>query len=134
VRALSVLLAVIAAVTLAACASGGTDSSSDFEGEEREVASVVEELQTAAADDDASEICRELLAPALIEQLGSQENCQRVVTTVIDATDTTELDVQSVNVSGQNATARVESGTGDNATTRTVQLVRDGRNWKISQL
>jgi hypothetical protein len=134
VRAPAVVLALIAAATLAACGSAGTDSSSDFEGEEREVASVVEELQTAAADDDASEICRELLAPALIEQLGSQDDCQKAVTTVIDATDTTELDVQSVDVSGTNATARVESGSGDNATTRTVRLVRDGRNWKISAL
>jgi hypothetical protein len=134
VRTLSAVLAVIAAVTLAACGSAGTDSSSDFEGEDREVASVVEELQTAAADDDASEICRELLAPALIEQLGSQDNCQKVVQTVIDATDTTELEVDSVDVSGTNATARVTSGSGDNATERTVRLVRDGRNWKISEL
>jgi hypothetical protein len=134
VRALPVLLAVTAAVTLAACGSGGTDSSSDFEGEEREVASVVEELQTAAADDDASEICRELLAPALIEQLGSQDGCQRAVASVIDATDTTELEVDSVQVDGTNASARVTSGSGDNATDRTVRLVRDGRNWKISAL
>jgi hypothetical protein len=134
VRALSVLLAVTAAVTLAACGSGGTDSSSDFEGEEREVASVVEELQTAAADDDASEICRELLAPALVEQLGSQGGCQKAVASVIDATDTTELEVDSVQVDGTNASARVTSGSGDNATDRTVRLVRDGRNWKISAL
>jgi hypothetical protein len=134
VRALSALLAVTAAVALAACASGGTDSSEDFEGDEREVASVVEDLQTAAADDDASEICRELLAPALIEQLGSQDGCQKAVATVIDATDTTELEVDSVEVQGTNASARVTSGSGDNATTRTVRLVRDGRNWKISQI
>ena len=133
-RTLSALLAVIAALALAACGSAGTDSSSDFEGEEREVASVVEELQTAAADDKPSEICRDLLATPLVEQLGSQDNCQKAVTTVLDATDTTELEVDSVDVSGTTATAKVTSGTGDNATTRDVRLVREGNNWKIAAL
>ena len=37
-------------------------------------------------------------------------------------------------MNGTNATARVESGSGDSATTRTVQLTREGSNWKIATL
>ncbi len=133
-RSLSVLVALVAALTLAACGSGGTDSSGDFEGDEREVASVVEDLQTAAADDDASEICRTLLAQSLLRQVGTDDACQKAVTVALDAVDTTELSVQDVTVNGTNATARVESGSGDNSTTRTVRLTREGRNWKISAL
>lgn len=134
-RSLTALLALLAALTLAACGSAGTDSSGDFEGQEREVASTVEDLQSAAADDDASEICRTLLAKSLLDRLGGAgSGCQKAVDTALDATDTTELNVESVQVNGTNATARVESGSGDSATTRTVQLTREGSNWKIATL
>jgi len=135
VRSLTALIALLAALTLAACGSAGTDSSGDFEGQEREVASTVEDLQSAAADDDASEICRTLLAKSLLDKLGgSGSGCQKAVDNALDAADTTELNVESVQVNGTNATARVESGSGDGATTRSVQLTREGSNWKIATL
>jgi hypothetical protein len=135
VRSLAALIALLVALTLAACGSAGTDSSTDFEGQEREVASTVEDLQSAASDDDASEICRTLLAKSLLDEIGgSGAGCRKAVTTALDAADTTELKVESVQVNGTNATARVESGSGDGATTRTVQLTREGSNWKIATL
>jgi len=107
----------------------------DFKGQEREVASTVEDLQSAAADDDASEICRTLLAKSLLDRIGGAgAGCQKAVGVALDATDTNELKVESVTVNGTNATARVKSGTGDSATTRTVQLTREGSNWKIATL
>jgi hypothetical protein len=134
VRPLAALLALLAALALASCTTS-SDSSSDFEGDQREVASAVEDLQSAASDDDASEICRTLLAKSLLDELqGRGEECTTAVKRALDAADTTELDVQSVQVSGTTATARVESGSGDNATTRTVRLTREGRNWKIAAL
>jgi hypothetical protein len=134
VRPLAALLALVAALTFASCASS-SDSSSDFEGDQREAASAVEDLQSAAHDDDASEICRTLLAKSLLDEIkGRGLECTTVVKKALDAADTTELDVKSVQVSGTTATARVESGSGDNATTRTVRLTREGRNWKIASL
>jgi hypothetical protein len=134
VRPFVALIALLAALTLAACGSAGTDSSGSFEGQDREVASTVEDLQSAAADDDASEICRTLLAKSLLDQIGSGDACQKAVSIAIDAVDTTELKVESVRIDGTNATARVKSGTGDGSTTRTVQLTREGSNWKIASL
>ena len=133
-RPLVALIALLAALALAACGSAGTDSSGSFEGQDREVASTVEDLQSAAADDDASEICRTLLAKSLLDQIGSGDACQKAVTIAIDAADTTELKVESVRIDGTNATARVKSGTGDGSTTRTVQLTREGSNWKIATI
>ena len=134
-RLRSGLLALLAALTLVACGGGGTDSSSDFEGQEREVASAVEDLQSAAADEDASEICRTLLAKSLLDQIQSRGlRCDRAVAIALDATDTTDLEVEDVTVRGTTAQARVTSGSGDNATTRTVRLEREGRNWKIAAL
>jgi ABC-type oligopeptide transport system substrate-binding subunit len=134
VRVLTALIALLAALALAACGSAGTDSSGDFEGEQREVASAVEDLQSAAADDDASEICRTLLAKSLVDRLGAGDGCEKAVAAALDATDTDELDVERVTVNGTNATARVKSGSGDGATTRDVRLTREGRNWKIASL
>ena len=133
-RPLPVILALLAALTLAACGSAGTDSSTDFEGDQREVASAVEDLQSAAADDDASEICRTLLAKSLLDQLGTGPECQKAIRTALDAADTNDLEVESVQVNGTNATARVKSGSGDGSTTRTVRLTREGSNWKIAAL
>ena len=99
-RPLAALLAILAALMLASCASS-SDSSSDFEGDEREAASAVEDLQSAANDDDASEICRTLLAKSLLDEIqGRGLECTTVVKTALDAADTTELDVKSVQVSG----------------------------------
>jgi hypothetical protein len=134
VRPLSAIAVLLAALMLTACGSAGTDSSGDFSGDEREVASAVEDLQSAAADDDSSEICRTLLAKSLLDRLGSADACRKAVQAALDAADTTSLDVESVNVTGTTATARVKSGSGDSATTRTVQLIREGSNWKISTL
>src|SRR5690349_15065076 len=135
VRTVSVLVALVAALTFAACGSAGTDSSTKFEGAQRDVASTIEDLQSAASDDHASEICSTLLAKSLLDQIGGgAAGCQKAVTTALDAADTTELKVESVQVNGSDATARVKSGTGDGATTREVQLTREGSNWKIATL
>ena len=133
-RLLAVLFALVAALTLSAC-TASSDSSSDFSGAEREVATTVEDLQSAAKDEDASEVCRTLLAKSLLDELrGRGVQCATAVAKAIDGADTTELDVKSVRVTGTTATARVESGSGDSATTRTVRLEREGRNWKIAAL
>jgi hypothetical protein len=134
VRSLTALLALLAALTLAACGAAGTDSSSDFEGDERDVASQVEKLQSAALDDDYAEICNNLLAPAIKEQIPSGTTCPKAVRAAIEAADSSELKVTKVDISGDTATATVESGTGDSAVTRTLTLTRPQNNWLISKL
>jgi outer membrane PBP1 activator LpoA protein len=134
VRPLAAVLVLLAALVLAACGSAGTDSSTKFQGDQREVASTIEDLQSAASADDPSKICRSLLARTLLDRIGTGPQCQKVVETAIDAADTNELDVKSVSVTGTSATARVTSGKGDGATTRTVHLEREGSNWKIAAL
>jgi hypothetical protein len=134
VRSLTALLALLAALTLAACGAAGTDSSSDFKGDERDVASQVEKLQSAAADDDYDEICNTLLAPSLKDQIPPGLTCQQAVRAAIEAADTSELKVTKVDIRGDSATATVESGTGDSAVTRTVTLSRPQNNWLIAKL
>src|SRR5690242_6589269 len=108
VRIASVLVALLVALTFAACGSAGTDSSSNFEGTQRDVASTIEDLQSAASDEHASEICSTLLAKSLLDRIsGGDAGCQKAVMAAIRAADTDELKVESVRVNGSNATARV---------------------------
>jgi hypothetical protein len=136
VRPLAAILALVSSLALAACGAAGSSSKTDFKGTQGEVASVVEDLQTAAGDDNAPEICSNLLAPALLAALRSRSvDCVDAVDSALDAVDSTELEALAVTVSGTTATARVRSGSdGDGASTHTMRFVREGRNWKITAL
>jgi hypothetical protein len=135
VRALALLTAVLGSLVLTACGAAGSSSSGDFKGTQGEVAQVVEDLQKAAGDDNAGEICVNLLATDLLDALKTKSiNCAKAVDTALDAVDSTELKTDSVRVTGATATARVTSGSGDGSSTHTMRFVRDGRNWKIAAL
>ena len=128
------LAALLVALALAACGQTG-GSAGDFEGTEADVAQVVEDLQTAAQEDEPDRICRNLFARSLVQQLEQRQvSCREAVGRALDDADGLELEVRDVSVSGDRATARVASGTGETAVQSTVQLVREGDNWRISQV
>ena len=66
-------LAAIVAVAVGGCAAQTTsdDSSGKFRGEQRLVANTVEDFESAASKGDQDQICRELLAKALITATGA---------------------------------------------------------------
>jgi hypothetical protein len=134
VRVPTVLLALLASLVLAAC--GATDGGTgDFEGTEADVAQVVEDLQTAAQEDEPDRVCRNLLATTLVRQLGGAGvDCRRAVTLALDDADGFDLEVRDVSVSGERATARVASGAGESAEQGTLRLVREGDNWRIADI
>jgi hypothetical protein len=132
-------VAVLAlAVLISACApgSGSNDSADDFRGDQRAVASTVEDLESAASDGDENRICRDLLAPALARQLGAQGGCPAAVDKAIKNADTFAVDVQTVRIAGNTATARVKSEAGDDDRFGTVGLTRIRQNagWRIERL
>jgi hypothetical protein len=129
--------AVIAAVAalLAGCTttSSSSDTSGNFSGQQRLVANAVEDLQSAASDGDEGKICRDLLAQSLANRLAARGGgCARVVDAAIKDADTFDLAVQSVQVTGDRATARVKSETGDTDKVGTLQLARERGAWRIS--
>jgi hypothetical protein len=120
----------VLATVLAACGQGG-GGSSDFEGDERAVAEAVEGLQEAAADRDERRLCRAVLAPAIAQRLG---DCEREIQSVLDDADSYELEVEDVRIVDRGrARARVQSG-GDEQADRTIELIRVGPDWRISEL
>jgi len=129
-----VLVALLAALLLAACGETG-DSAGDFEGTEADVAQVVEDLQTAAQEDEPDRVCRNLLASSFVQQLReARVDCREAVALALNDADGFDLEVNDVTVNGDRATARVASGTGESAEQGTLRFVREGDNWRIADL
>ena len=126
-RALAVVSMLL--LTLAA-GCGESDPATEFQGAEREVATAVEDLQTAAREGEERRICRQLLSAELARAAG---DCNRAVQQALDETDSSELTVEDVRVSGDRARARVKTGTREEQT-ETYELVRENRRWRFSDL
>jgi hypothetical protein len=129
-------LAAIAAVAVTGCTSQTTsdDSSGKFRGEGRLVANTVEDFESAAAKGDQDQICRELLAKPLIATYAKRGGtCEHAVDGALKDTDSFGLTVESVRLSATQATARVKADRGKHDVIRTINLVKEGTGWRISE-
>jgi hypothetical protein len=133
-------LSLIAALALAGCAgqSSNDDSSSDFSGEEKAVAKVVEDLQSAAEDSDERKICGDLIVAELrdaIAKSGNAATCVAAMEGALKDTDESDLTVRRVAIDGDEATAVVRAKLSDDADRdETVGLRKVAGAWKISKL
>ena len=129
------LLLCCLALFLVACATEPNDSATEFTGAERAVAAAVEELETAARDDDSEAACARLFSAALLASLEARgDDCESAVKDAFQDADSTDLAVDDVTISGEKATARVTSGTGDETKTSTLELEKAGAGWRIATL
>jgi predicted lipid-binding transport protein (Tim44 family) len=130
--------ALAVAVLAAGCApstSSSSNSTSKFKGDARLAAQTVEDLQSAASDSDEAKICDQLLARAFAGRLAAAGgSCTDGVEEAIKDADSIDMTVESVQVSGDQATARVRLETGKNDRRATFRLVRENRRWKIAGL
>jgi hypothetical protein len=128
-RPIAALFAVLATAA-AGCGGTGTTPSQDFSGAEEDVAEVVEELQTAAQEDEPARICRDLFSRALTQQLGG--GCARVVGQAIDDSDIFEVTADSVRITGTRARVRVDAGR-DGERQELYELVNERGDWRIAR-
>ena len=119
---------MVATLALAGC--GAQSATGDFEGEDKRVAQVVVDLQKAAQESDERLICRQLLSTELVRTLG---DCNKTVDGALKVADTPEMTVEEVEVTGTTATAEVQSGRDPDAV-RTIQLAKEGDDWKLADL
>jgi hypothetical protein len=107
----------------------------DFQGEQRAVAQVVEDLQSSGRRRDAAAICRDLFTRALRDRVAATgADCEKELQKALDDADAFELDVESVEVSGTRATAVVR-GTDEGAVqTRTFEFAREDGRWRADSL
>ncbi|WP_205696443.1 hypothetical protein [Conexibacter sp. SYSU D00693] len=136
-RACTAALAVAAAAGLGACTSSqSNDSAEDFQGEQRRVAQVVEDLEEKGGTRDGGEICQDLLADGLRQsiQRASGEACESALEDALKDVDTFDLDVERVQVSGNRATVTVKGEGGGSDRTDTLTLERGRQGWRITGL
>jgi hypothetical protein len=137
-RPLAALLpAALAAALLAGCAGQQTASknSEDYKGEEQAVAQVIDDLSKAGRDQDGKEVCTALLAPDVADRLkqGAQ-TCQDIVEDQLSDANVFDLDVKSIKVNGDTATAQVESQFDGKDATRTLRFRKVGTTWRIQSI
>lgn len=123
------------AIALTACGAAPRDSAKEFEGAERGVAATVEDLESAARDDDPDTVCSKLLAERLLATLREQgTRCVTAVKQAFQDADSLDLTVDDVSIRGERASAKVISGRGSKEKTDTLQLEKVGAGWRIASL
>jgi hypothetical protein len=130
------LLIVLAASTLVlgGCATTKTSSSDKFKGEEKAVADVVANLQSAGERKDAGKICDQILASSLSAQIKvAGSTCADEIRKAIDDADDFKLTVLDVTVTGGSAKATVRGG-GDKGAQAVFQFAKEGGKWKATSL
>jgi hypothetical protein len=119
--------------SLAACGGGDDNSNADrFEGAEKQVATVVDDLQSASRDADTKTICREIFTEAHAARVesGAGMSCESKAKQEIAVPDET-IEVQGLIVDGQTATAKVKEQTGK---VSTLAFVKSDGAWRIDQI
>ena len=105
------LIALLATLPLAGCTQAGTkntDSTKDFTGDQKAVASTVEDLQTAAKDRKGTTICADLITAELRDKI-STSDCPKVMKDAVRDTDEVDLKVKTVKVTRRHG-GRVGAG------------------------
>ena len=121
------------ALAVAGCGAAPRDSAQDFKGEQRTVAAVVERLESAARDDKPDVVCGQLLSAKLLAALRAQgTNCRTGVGDAFRDADSFDITVKDVVIRGTHATATARYRHGSDDETATLELDREGADWKIS--
>jgi hypothetical protein len=121
------------ALTLSACGAAQSDSESRFRGEQKNVAKVVDDLASAGRARDADKICDTILARRLVTEIKSAGgDCVTEMDRAINDASDYDLQVRSVKVSGNTATAQVRQG--DDGRVATFAFVKEGGAWRATAL
>lgn len=130
------ILVVIAALLGGCTTQASDDDSTDkFRGDQRLAANAVEDFESAAKKGDQDKICRDSLSKELVAQLAQHGgNCPDAVDEALKDADTVELSVESVSITGANATVRAKVDRGKKDIVQSLTLVKQGAGWRISEL
>jgi hypothetical protein len=132
-----VLPAALAATLLAGCGASTTNNAEDFQGDQKAVAQVIDDLEKASkgANPDTKEICNTIFAKAVADKLRQgSDDCQDAVKRQLKDVSDSDITVKRIAVNGNTAVATVVSSVNGDDATQTLNLSRDGQTWRIASL
>jgi hypothetical protein len=131
----ALLSAAVAALALAGCsAQSKSKAADDYSGDQKAVATIVDDLVNNASKKDGKAICDGVLARSLVDQLqANKRSCADIVNDQLDDASNFDLKVKKVTVTGNTATVATTSdfGSADDSP-RTLKLVKQDNDWRIS--
>ena len=115
----------------AAGALAGCGASAD-----QQVQAKLQQFAHAVADHDAGAICRQVLAPALVQRITAAGlDCQQAMQTYVQSVSDPTLSVSKVSVHGSTASAVVQAGAqAQQAAVESVQLINTKNGWRLESL
>jgi hypothetical protein len=121
-------VALLAGVALAGCGSGPTD--------EEQVRDTVDAFSKATAAKDYDKLCKQLLAPKLIEQVAQAGlPCEVALSKGLGDVQDPKVTIGQITVSGDSATADVQtSAAGEEPSRDTLKLSKVAGRWRIASL
>jgi Putative lumazine-binding len=121
-------VALLAGAALAGCGSGPTD--------EEQVRNTVDAFSKATAAKDYDKLCKQLLAPKLLEQVAQAGlPCEVALSKGLGDVKDPKVTIGRITVSGDSATADVQtSAAGEQPSRDTLKLSRIGGRWRIASL
>jgi hypothetical protein len=131
-RLIAPISVVLCGLLVTACAT--TTSTANFKGAEHEVAQTVANLQSDVTSGEQKKICSNDLSSTVVNRLGGRKKCETALKTQLRQIDSTEAVVESVQVDGTTATAKVKATYSGKKKLSTLSLQKESGKWKISTL
>src|SRR4051794_6177126 len=121
-------VALLAGVALAGCGSGPTD--------EEQVRDTVNAFSKATAAKDYDKLCKQLLAPKLLEQVEQAGlPCEVALSRGLGEVKEPRVTIGQITVDGDSATADIRtSAKGEQPSRDTLKLSKIGGRWRIASL
>jgi hypothetical protein len=127
----SLACATLLALGASACATAV--STSGFNGEAKQVAQTIKNLQSDVTAGEQKKVCQNDLAASVVKRLSSASGgCQQAIKDQLTEIASFEVTIDSIKVSGTTATAQVKSKYSGKMRASTLTLVKEGDKWKIS--
>jgi hypothetical protein len=132
-RAAALLGALFLSLAVAAC--GNTVSTSSYKGESHKVAEAISNFQSDATAADQQKLCQNDLArPVLARLKAAGGDCQQVLKSQLQQVDNFNVNLGSITVKGETATAQVKSIYSGKSRLSTITLLKEGKTWKIASV
>jgi hypothetical protein len=123
------------ALTLGMAACGNTVSANNFKGEDHGVAQTISDLQSDATAGNEQKVCKNDLASTVQTRLKTAgSSCTQALKTQLGQTDNFELTIKSISVHGLSASASVKDTYSGKSHISTLELIKEGKRWKVSSL